>query len=65
MPADDVNGAVLSHADLLRYRTYAAAVREEYAAYITRKIASILLSNRVPSPTPKTAWTPSKTLSTR
>ena len=33
--------------------------------YITWKIASILLSNRVPSPTPKTPWTRSKTLSTR
>jgi hypothetical protein len=33
--------------------------------YITWKIVSILLSNRVPSPTPKTPWTRSKTLSTR
>ena len=38
VPADDVNGAVLSDADLsvlgseaLRYQTYAAAVREEFA----------------------------------
>jgi predicted metal-dependent HD superfamily phosphohydrolase len=38
VPANDINGAVLSDADLsvlgsepLRYRTYAAAVREEYA----------------------------------
>ena len=38
VPADDINGAVLSDADLsvlgsepLRYREYAAAVREEYA----------------------------------
>jgi predicted metal-dependent HD superfamily phosphohydrolase len=39
VPHDDVNGAVLSDADLsvlgsdaFRYRSYAAAVREEYAA---------------------------------
>jgi predicted metal-dependent HD superfamily phosphohydrolase len=38
VPADDINGAVFSDADLsvlgsepLRYRAYAAAVREEYA----------------------------------